>query len=49
MAATITEQTVHALEIVKVEEIAAPIDVVFETYSNRWGPRMRHQERGACR
>jgi hypothetical protein len=49
MAATITEQTVHALEIVNEEEIAAPIDVVLRPYSNRWGPRMRHQERGAYR
>jgi hypothetical protein len=38
MAATITEQTVHALEIVKVEEIAAPIGVVFETILEQMGP-----------
>ena len=38
MAATITEQTVHALEIVKEEEIAAPIDVVFETILEQMGP-----------
>ncbi len=31
MPATITEQTVHVLEFVKEEEIAAPIDIVFET------------------
>jgi len=31
MAATVTEQTVHMLEFLKEEEIAAPIDVVFET------------------
>ena len=31
MAATVTEQAVHALEIVMEEEIAAPIDVVLET------------------
>jgi hypothetical protein len=31
MSAAITEQTVHPLEIVKAEEITAPIDVVFET------------------
>jgi uncharacterized protein YndB with AHSA1/START domain len=38
MAATITEQTVHVLEIVKEEEIAAPIDVVFETILEQMGP-----------
>jgi uncharacterized protein YndB with AHSA1/START domain len=38
MAPTITEQTVHALEIVKEEEIAAPIDVVFETILEQMGP-----------
>jgi len=38
MAATITEQIVHALEIVKEEEIAAPIDVVFETILEQVGP-----------
>jgi uncharacterized protein YndB with AHSA1/START domain len=31
MPATVTEQTVHMLEFVKEEEIAAPIDIVFET------------------
>ena len=38
MSRTITEQTVHALEIVKEEEIAAPIDVVFETILEQMGP-----------
>src|SRR4051794_30135439 len=38
MAATVTEQTVHALEIVKEEEIAAPMDVVFETVLEQMGP-----------
>ena len=38
MAATITEQAIHALEIVKEEEIAAPIDVVFETILEQMGP-----------
>jgi uncharacterized protein YndB with AHSA1/START domain len=38
MAATIREQTVHALEIVKEEEIAAPIDVVFEAVLEQMGP-----------
>jgi urease accessory protein UreE len=49
MSRTITEQTVHALEIVKEEEIAAPIDVVFETILEQMGLEMRHQEPGACR
>lgn len=31
MPVTVTEQTVHTLEFVKEEEIAAPIDIVFET------------------
>jgi hypothetical protein len=38
MAATVAEQTIHALEIVKEEEIAAPIDVVFETILEQMGP-----------
>ncbi|HYP05314.1 MAG TPA: SRPBCC domain-containing protein [Bryobacteraceae bacterium] len=38
MAATISEQTVHALKIVREEEIAAPIDVVFETVLEQMGP-----------
>jgi hypothetical protein len=38
MTATITEQIVHALEIVKEEEIAAPIAVVFETILEQMGP-----------
>jgi uncharacterized protein YndB with AHSA1/START domain len=38
MAATLTEETVHALEILKEEEIAAPIDVVFETLLEQVGP-----------
>jgi uncharacterized protein YndB with AHSA1/START domain len=38
MAATMTEQLVHALEILKEEEIAAPIDVVFETILEQMGP-----------
>jgi len=38
MAATMTEQTVHALEIVKEEQIAAPIGVVFETILEQMGP-----------
>jgi len=38
MAATISEQTVHTLEIVREEEIAAPIEVVFETILEQLGP-----------
>ena len=38
MAAKVTEQTVHTLEIVKEEEIAAPIDIVFETILEQMGP-----------
>jgi uncharacterized protein YndB with AHSA1/START domain len=39
MAATIAEQTVHTLEIVKEEEIAAPIALVFEAILEQMGPR----------
>jgi hypothetical protein len=38
MSAAITEQTVNMLEIVKEEEIAAPVDVVFETILEQMGP-----------
>jgi hypothetical protein len=38
MAATITEQTVHSLDIAINEEIAAPIGVVFETLLEQLGP-----------
>ena len=38
MAATVIEQTVHALHIRREEEIAAPIDVVFETILEQMGP-----------
>jgi hypothetical protein len=38
MAVTITEQTIHALNIVKEEETAAPIAVVFETLLEQLGP-----------
>ena len=33
-----TEQMVHTLEIVKEEEIAAPIGIVFETILEQLGP-----------
>lgn len=39
MPVSITEQTVHTLEFVKEEEIAAPIDIVFETILEEMGPR----------
>src|SRR5882672_8529228 len=46
MAARITEQMVHALEIVKEEEIAAPIDVVFETILEQMGPENEAPDTG---
>lgn len=33
-----SEQEIHTLEIVKTEEIAAPIDIVFETLLEQIGP-----------
>jgi len=38
MAAIVHEQVVQAFEIVKEEEIAAPIDIVFETILEQMGP-----------
>ena len=38
MAAIVHEQVVQAFEIVKDEEIAAPIDIVFETILEQMGP-----------
>jgi uncharacterized protein YndB with AHSA1/START domain len=38
MAATIQEQVVQAFEIVKDEQIAASIDIVFETILEQMGP-----------
>ena len=38
MAATIQEQVVQAFEIVKDEQIAAPIDIVFEAILEQMGP-----------
>ncbi|MBV8674886.1 MAG: SRPBCC domain-containing protein [Acidobacteriaceae bacterium] len=43
MPVAIAEQTIHTLEFVKEEEIAAPIDIVFETILEEIGPR---NERG---
>lgn len=38
MAATVKEGVLEAFEIVKEEEIAAPIDIVFETILEQMGP-----------
>ena len=38
MAVTIQEQVVQAFEIVKEEEIAAPVNIVFETILEQMGP-----------
>src|SRR6202042_842034 len=38
MAATMQEQAVQTFEIVKQEEIAAPIGIVFETILEQMGP-----------
>jgi len=45
MAATIKEQVVQAFEIVKEEEVAAPIGIVFETILEQMGPLMGNTER----
>jgi uncharacterized protein YndB with AHSA1/START domain len=45
MAATIQDQVVQAFEIVKEEEIAAPIDIVFETILEQMGPLNQTPER----
>ena len=38
MAANVMEGVVHAFEIIKEEEIAAPIEIVFETILEQMGP-----------
>ena len=38
MANNVAEQVIQTLEIVKEEEIAAPIDIVFETILEQMGP-----------
>jgi uncharacterized protein YndB with AHSA1/START domain len=38
MPATVKEGVVHAFEVIKEEEIAAPIDIVFETILEQMGP-----------
>jgi uncharacterized protein YndB with AHSA1/START domain len=40
MVTTTVEQTIRTLEITKEEEIAAPIDMVFETVLEHLGPHM---------
>lgn len=47
MAATIVQQATHALEIVKEQDIAAPIAVVFETVLEQLGPE--HEAPGTGR
>ena len=39
MPVTVAEQTIHTLEFMREELIAAPIDVVFETMLEELGPR----------
>jgi uncharacterized protein YndB with AHSA1/START domain len=43
MPVIVTEQTVHILEFLKEEEIAAPIDIVFETLLEEIGPNNEGQ------
>ena len=38
MAATVKEDVVQAFEVIKEEEIAAPIEIVFETILEQMGP-----------
>ena len=45
MAATIQEQVVQAFEIVKDEQVAAPIGIVFETILEQMGPLNATPER----
>ena len=45
MAANSPEQTVQTFEVVKLEEIAAPIGIVFETILEQMGPLMSTPER----
>jgi uncharacterized protein YndB with AHSA1/START domain len=47
MPVAITEQAVHALEFLKEEEIAAPIDIVFETILEQMGPFNEKEENEA--
>jgi uncharacterized protein YndB with AHSA1/START domain len=45
MATTIQEQVVQTFEIVKEEQIAAPLDIVFETILEQLGPLNSTPER----
>jgi len=45
MPATIKEGVVQAFEVIKEEEIAAPIDIVFETILEQMGPLNSTPER----
>src|SRR5690242_11946340 len=38
MPTSISEQTIQTLEVIKDEQIAAPIDLVFETILEQMGP-----------
>jgi uncharacterized protein YndB with AHSA1/START domain len=38
MSTNVAEQTIRTLEVLKDEEIAAPIDIVFETILEQMGP-----------
>jgi uncharacterized protein YndB with AHSA1/START domain len=38
MSMNVAEQVVHTLEVLKEEEIAAPIEIVFETILEQMGP-----------
>ena len=44
MLTTVTEQTVQTLEIVRDMQIAAPMDVVFETILEQMGPLNVHPD-----
>ena len=39
MSANLSEQVIQTLEVIKDEEIAAPIEIVFETILDQMGPR----------
>lgn len=44
MPVTTAEQTIHILEIIKDEEIAAPAEIVFETILEQMGPLNAHPD-----
>jgi uncharacterized protein YndB with AHSA1/START domain len=45
MSMNVAEQGIHTLEVVKDEEIAAPIEIVFETILEQMGPYNETPER----